>query len=64
MRDIKIDITCPFCGNAHSVEVKESDYNAWQSGTLAQIAFPYLSATEREQLISQVCPSCQKRIFG
>jgi hypothetical protein len=30
---------------------------------LAQDAFPYLSATEREQLISHICPDCQHDIF-
>ena len=64
MRDIRIEITCPFCGTTHFVEVAERDYNNWWSGELAQKAFPYLSATEREQLISQVCPSCQENIFG
>ena len=64
MRDIRIEITCPFCGTTHFVEVVERDYNAWQGGELAQKAFPYLSATEREQLISQVCPKCQDDIFG
>ena len=64
MRDIRLEITCPFCGKSHFVEVAESDYNAWQNGELAQNAFPYLSATEREQLISHICPQCQADIFG
>lgn len=64
MKDIKIEITCPFCGDTHFVEVAERDYNNWWNGELAQEAFPYLSATEREQLISQVCPKCQNDIFG
>ena len=64
IRDIILDITCPFCGEVHSVRVAERGYHAWQSGELVQKAFPYLSATEREQLISQMCPSCQKDIFG
>ena len=64
MRDIRLEITCPFCGKSHFVEVAESDYNAWQNGALAQNAFPYLSATEREQLISHSCPQCQADIFG
>ena len=64
MRDIRLNIICPFCGTVHFVEVAERDYIAWQGGALAQRAFPYLSATEREQLISQVCPKCQESIFG
>lgn len=62
---ITIELECPFCGNAHSIEVKENDYFDWQfGGVLAQNAFPYLNPTEREQLISQMCPNCQKKIFG
>lgn len=61
---VTISIDCPFCGNTHYVIVKEADYRRWQDGELVQKAFPYLSATEREQLISQICPNCQKDIFG
>ena len=64
MRDIRLEITCPFCGKNHFVEVAESDYNAWYNGALAQNAFPYLSATEREQLISHICPQCQAEMSG
>ena len=64
MRDIRIEITCPFCGATHYVEVAERDYNNWLGGELAQKAFPYLSTTEREQLISHMCPKCQESFFG
>lgn len=55
---------CPFCGSVHAVVVEMADYVAFCSGELAQNAFPYLSATEREQLISHLCPDCQKEVFG
>ena len=61
--EICISIQCPFCGKGHEVEVNEIDYLNWEDGTLAQDAFPYLSATEREQLISHLCPDCQGSIF-
>lgn len=61
---IELLINCPFCGREHSVLVKESDYMHWSEGELAQNAFPYLSATEREQIISGICPTCQREIFG
>lgn len=55
---------CPFCGKTHDVEVPFDGYLAWQSGELIQNAMPKLSATEREQLISGICPKCQDSIFG
>lgn len=60
---IAISIQCPFCGKEYTVEVELKDYWAWQMGELAQDAFPYLSATERESLISQLCPECQEKMF-
>lgn len=60
---IIIDGTCPRCGAEHSVTVEFDDYLFWTDGELVQNAFPYLSATEREQLISGFCPSCQRKIF-
>lgn len=64
MRDTEIVCTCPFCGGFHSVMVDMDDYGDWMDGTLAQHAFPYLTPTEREQLISNICPKCQESIFG
>lgn len=61
---ICIEMTCPFCGEHHKVLAKYEDYNRWLSGKLIQNAMPYMSATEREQLISKICPNCQRYIFG
>ena len=49
---------CPFCGETHFVQVKETDYWRYANGTMVQDAFPYLSADEREMLISGICPEC------
>ena len=59
-----ITITCPFCGKEHEVEVSESAFYEWQSGALIQNVMPTLTATEREQLISRMCPACQANLFG
>lgn len=64
MCDTTLVMTCPFCGKKHKVEVVGSDYFTYMDGELAQNAFPYLSATEREQIISHICPACQESIFG
>lgn len=61
---IELLIGCAFCGKSHSVVVEEEDYWDWDDGKLAQHAFPYLNATEKEQLISHICPKCQEDIFG
>ena len=55
---------CPFCGCIKEVAVNEDDFWDWQDGALVQDAFPYLSADERETLISRICPDCWERIFG
>ena len=59
-----VTIVCPICGNEHTVEVSEHALYQWQNGACIQNAMPTLSATEREQLISHICPSCQASIFG
>lgn len=64
MKKINILGKCPFCGNLWSVEVVKKDYVAWQIGELAQNAFPYLSADEREMFISGMCVECQAKVFG
>ena len=61
---ISLEMVCPFCGQVHSVDVFETSYVMYMAGELAQNAFPYLSATEREQIISHMCPDCQKDIWG
>lgn len=61
---VDINMVCPFCGNHHSVTVDDMQYTSWQKGTLIQKAMPTLSTTEREQLISRICPKCQANIFG
>ena len=61
---IDVAMTCPLCGEDHAVEVKRAQYEAWQNGELIQNAMPNLTPTEREQLISGLCPKCQAKIFG
>lgn len=61
---IVLDFYCPFCGDQHFVEVPLEELEAYEAGALAQEAFKSLSATEREQIISHICPECQIEIFG
>ena len=59
-----VDLTCPFCGKDHAVEVSLAGYIEWERGELIQNAMPDLTPTEREQLISGLCPKCQAEMFG
>ena len=61
---MEIMMQCPFCGKTHSVNVEFDAWLDYMDGELAQNAFPDLSPTEREQIISNLCPSCQDSIFG
>lgn len=63
-KEVTIVTRCPFCGRANEVAVNEADYLDWQDGALVQNAFPYLSADEREMLISGICPTCWASTFG
>lgn len=64
MTIVVIERTCPFCGATHYVEAPLEEVEAYEAGALAQDAFKSLNATEREAIISQICPKCQDEIFG
>ena len=61
---VELLMQCPFCGTPHAVTVNAEDYIKYEEGALVQVAFPYLNATERESIISSMCPDCQAKIFG
>ena len=63
MKMITVKMNCVFCGRPHSVSVPSKGYQLWRPGELIQRAMPTVSATEREQLISRICPKCQESIF-
>lgn len=60
-----INTTCPLCGKITPVQIRRvADYRDYMlNGKLAQDAFPYLSADEREMLISGICPTCWDNMF-
>ena len=62
--DCTVITCCPFCHKAHEIAVNEMDYLDWQDGKLAQDAFPYLSASDREMLISGIDENCWNGMFG
>jgi hypothetical protein len=50
---------CPTCGKTHEVVVGEYDYENWVDGVEGiEAAFPYLSAAERELLLTAIDGDC------
>lgn len=48
---------CSVTGQEYGVEVAFEDWKYWQAGALAQECFPYLTADQREYLISGITPA-------
>ena len=57
-------VNCIQCGEAQHIEARTADLDAWIGGELIQVAMPYLTADEREILISGVCGTCFDNMFG
>lgn len=51
------------CGQRYTFDIDPEDFYAFQHGTHAQEAFPYLMADQRELLISHTCGDCFDRMF-
>ena len=64
MAKVAIHTTCPICGKHTYISVPKEDYERYRKGDeLIQEVFDYLSAGEREMLISGICPDCWKHVF-
>ena len=55
---------CSVCGNQSILDVVHEDYDKWAAGAFVQDAFPYLSADQRELLITGTHPECWDQLFG
>ena len=56
--------TCRSCSESISLMVNGQDVVDWKGGKYIQDAMPYLSAAERELLISGTCGTCFDKMFG
>ena len=57
--------SCVHCGSEYVLWVNEKDFLDWTSGVgYIQEKLPYLTAGERELLISGTCDNCWKVMFG
>jgi hypothetical protein len=61
---IELHIPCRLCGKVYTITVEKEDYETYKSGMgYIQDIFPYLSAADRELLISQTCDECWHKMF-
>lgn len=64
-RDDSCTVQCDMCGVSYLLLFNREDMIDWLSGSLfIQDAFPYLSASERELLLSGLCDKCFTQIFS
>ena len=57
-------VNCIQCHQPQHIEARTADLDAWIGGELIQVAMPYLTADEREILISGVCGTCFSKMWG
>lgn len=60
-----VKVKCKFCGEYTTLYVNRDDWDLFNSPDRPhiQVIFPYLSAEERELLISGMCPKCWAKLF-
>lgn len=65
-RTKELTLRCCWCTKQQPpIMVDPDDYDRWQkNGELIQNAMPYLTADEREMLISRTCGTCWESMFG
>lgn len=59
-----IQTVCQWCNTEHDLSVTRKGYKDWMNGAFVQVAFPELSADDRELLISGTCGICWDDMFG
>jgi hypothetical protein len=59
-----LDVTCKYCGITYQILANRQDVHDWLSGSgYIQDILAYLSAGERELLISGMCNNCWKIFY-
>ena len=63
--DTHVDLTCKYCKVNYTILVNKNDMMLWLTDQgYAQDLMPYLSAVEREMIISGTCGKCWAKLFG
>ena len=59
-----VAVDCVQCKETQHLTVGTADLTNWENGELIQNAMPYLTADEREVLISGICGTCFDNMFA
>ena len=60
-----LEVQCKYCSIVYTILANREDVAKWQAGEgYIQNILAYLSASERELLISGTCDNCWKSMFG
>lgn len=64
VRDKSINVSCQMCNLEYNVLVSSENWKEWKSGEkYIQQAFDYLSANERELLLTATCDDCWQILY-
>lgn len=58
-----ITLSCNWCDDFEEVLVRVEDFEKYTKGAFVQDAFPYLSPSQREMIISKTCQECWNKMF-
>jgi hypothetical protein len=56
-------LPCPSCLKVKTFTLAEVDIIRWKGGMKIQHAFPYLTASEREQMMTGYCSDCWDELW-
>jgi len=57
------NILCRMCGETTEIHLNKKDFDMWKKGKPIQDALHYLSADQRELLLSGTCGTCFDKLF-
>ncbi len=64
MRDYQLDLICNHCGQLFIINVNKKDFNKYTNHEkYIQDAMAYLTAGERELILSKTCNDCYNKMF-
>lgn len=62
--NVDVKVKCPFCGHISIVKnVDVKSLTKYNEGEAVQRAFPTMSSSDRELIMTGMCKKCQDQVF-